>query len=37
LKDWEKVSRQFVKVMPVDYKKALLAQKDAAAQPVAVA
>ncbi len=37
LKEWDKAARQFVKVMPVDYKKALQAQKDAAAQPVAVA
>ncbi len=37
LKDWDKLSKQFVKVMPVDYKKALQAQKDAAAKPVAVA
>ncbi|HUO57609.1 MAG TPA: glutamate synthase-related protein, partial [bacterium] len=36
LKDWEKASKQFVKVMPVDYKKALQAQKDGKA-PAAVA
>ncbi len=37
LKTWEKISKQFVKVMPVDYKNALKAQKDTAATPVAVA
>ncbi len=36
LKDWNKVSKQFVKVMPVDYKKALQEQK-AGKQPAAVA
>jgi glutamate synthase domain-containing protein 3 len=28
LKDWDKLAKQFVKVMPVDYKKALQAQKE---------
>jgi glutamate synthase (NADPH/NADH) large chain len=37
LKNWEKIEKQFVKVMPVEYKKALQAQKDAAAQPASVA
>ncbi len=37
LKNWESVASQFVKVMPVEYKKALQAQKDASAKPVAVA
>ncbi len=37
LKNWDKLEKQFVKVMPVDYKKALQAQKDAAAQPASVA
>jgi glutamate synthase (ferredoxin) len=37
LKDWEKISKQFVKVMPTDYKKALQAQKDEKSAPVAVA
>jgi glutamate synthase (ferredoxin) len=37
LKDWAKNSKQFVKIFPIDYKKALQAQKAAAAQPVAVA
>jgi glutamate synthase (ferredoxin) len=37
LKDWAKVSRQFVKIMPIDYKKALQAQKSAQEKPVAVA
>ena len=37
VKDWAKTAKQFVKVMPTDYKKALQAQKDAASKPVAVA
>jgi glutamate synthase (ferredoxin) len=37
LKGWAKNSKQFVKIFPIDYKKALQAQKAAAAQPVAVA
>ena len=36
LKNWEKISKQFVKVMPVDYKKALQAQKEGKT-PAAVA
>jgi glutamate synthase (ferredoxin) len=32
LKDWEKMVKQFVKVMPIEYKKALQAQKEAAAK-----
>ena len=32
LKDWEKMIKQFVKVMPIEYKKALQAQKEAAAK-----
>jgi glutamate synthase (ferredoxin) len=37
LRDWDQVMKQFVKVMPVDYKKALQAQKEASAQPASVA
>jgi glutamate synthase (ferredoxin) len=37
IKNWDKMSKQFVKVMPVDYKKALIAQKEEAAKPAAVA
>ncbi|MGH7739811.1 MAG: glutamate synthase-related protein, partial [bacterium] len=37
LKNWNHVEKQFVKVMPVDYKKALQADKDAKRQPEAVA
>ena len=37
LKNWDKYSKQFVKVMPVDYKKALQAQKEEKTAPVAVA
>jgi glutamate synthase (ferredoxin) len=36
LKNWDKVAKQFVKVMPVDYKKALQAQKEGKT-PAAVA
>ncbi|HTA76803.1 MAG TPA: glutamate synthase subunit alpha, partial [bacterium] len=37
LKNWDEISKQFVKVMPVEYKKALQAQKDNKTAPVAVA
>jgi glutamate synthase (ferredoxin) len=37
LRDWENSIKQFVKVMPVDYKKALLEQKAAEAKAAAVA
>jgi len=37
LKDWAASSKQFVKIFPTDYKKALQAQKNAPAKPVAVA
>jgi len=37
LKNWAEMSKQFIKVMPVDYKKALMEQKTAEAKSVAVA
>ena len=37
LKDWPSSAKQFVKIFPTDYKKALQAQKSAPAKPVAVA
>jgi glutamate synthase (ferredoxin) len=37
LKNWETMAKQLIKVMPVEYKKALQAQKEAAAQPASVA
>jgi len=37
LKNWDSLSKQFVKVIPVEYKKALQAQKEAKSAPVAVA
>jgi len=37
LKNWDSLGKQLVKVMPVDYKKALQAQKEAATQPASVA
>ncbi len=37
LKGWDQISKQFVKVMPIEYKKALQAQKETKTAPVAVA
>ena len=37
LANWNSFAKQFVKVMPIEYKKALQAQKESKTAPVAVA